>query len=112
MEQGSKPQGSCQTKGARLPCGQSHCLMAPLQALVWIAQIPQGLGCIEAAHHPRIIRTDGARVLLEVIQSHPLLQVCPSRGQLSKEVQCLPQVQVSPREEIPVLEALGQPQQL
>src|SRR5262249_14627650 len=110
MEQGSRPQGIGQTKGVRQPSSQGQCLMTPLQGLVWIAETPQGPGCIGEAPHPRVSRIDGgARVLLRVIQCKRLLQVGPSRAQLSKKVQCGPQSHVSQREEISVLAILGQP---
>ena len=36
MEQGSTPQGQCQTKGASQLSSQGQCLLTPLQALLWI----------------------------------------------------------------------------
>ncbi len=66
--------------------------MAPLQGLVGIAKLPQGPGCkVGEAIHPWVSRIDGgARVFLGVIQRNRLLQVWPSRGQLSKQGQGTP----------------------
>src|SRR5262249_43751644 len=53
MKPGGKVQRSSQAEGVRELLGQRESLVAPLQGLIWIAQMPQGKGCKVQAHHLR-----------------------------------------------------------
>ena len=68
--------------------GQREGLPAPPQGLIGIAQHPQALGRKAQAAHARVMAAveKGVRpVLPGVIESDPLLQVCPGRRPISDE---------------------------
>src|SRR5713101_8795142 len=104
-------QGPSQAERVRQLLSQGERLVAPLQGLLRIAKHPQGPSHIGQASHPRILHGTGA-VLLGVVEGHPLLQVLPGRGKLSKMEQGTPQRLVGPQEVSWVVHDLGQAQKL
>src|SRR5712692_9831546 len=98
MEYGSMTQGPSQAKGVSQLLGQDERRVAPLQGLVWIAQIPQSNGCMSQATHSGVMygSTVGmGSVLLRVIESNPLFKVLSARGELFRIEQSHPQQIVS-----------------
>jgi hypothetical protein len=91
MEPGSPEQGNSKAVGASPFSGESEMLMAALPGLLWIAQQPED--------HGRIDPTSPTAVLLEVVQSDRLLQVCTGRGQLTKPPQALAHLKVTGHKE-------------
>src|SRR5712692_8412590 len=111
MEYGSMTQGPSQAKGVRQLLGQGDRRVAPLQGLVWIAEIPQSNGCMSQATHSGVLygSTVSMRsVPLRVVKSNPLFKVLSARGKLSRIEQSHSQQIVSWHETGRVLYPLGQ----
>jgi hypothetical protein len=84
MNHGSKIQGIRQAVGMRELLGKGKGCVDFLHGLIWIAQMPKSAGGIDPTAHPRIIPHVEQARLLGVVESHPLLEVPPSRSQLSE----------------------------
>src|SRR5262249_36836941 len=91
MDMGHLAEGCSQTMGVRERLGQGQRLMAALQGLVRIAQLPQdstGKAQSVQAQAPSIA---GGQSGIPLREGNPLLAVRQSRGELSKLEPHLPQ---------------------
>ena len=115
MQHGSPVQGDGQTQGVGELLGQGQRRLAAGHRLVGVPEEPEGRASAIAATHPRVVpaveRGMGA-VPLRIIEPQPLFLVRPGGGQLAASEQGGPQGVVGLEQEVRVLEALGQAEEL
>ena len=100
MQDGSPTQGPHQAvRMLDLP-GQGERSLAPLQGLVWIAEVPEGLRRIDQARHPRVLLHQGDLGTMELrfIDRHPEFRMLPSPRKLAENKQGLAQHDMAPQE--------------
>ena len=99
--------------GVRQRLRQGERLLTPLQGLVWIAEHPQGQGCIGKACHPGSGAEDQSVVAAAgVVEGNSLLQVGTGRDEVAQRDTRYPPGMVGLQEEGRVVLALGQGEEL
>ncbi len=115
MQHGSPAQGHGETQGVGELLGQGQRRLDADHRLVGVPEEPEGMRRLHAATHPRVVpaveRGMGA-VPLRIIELHPLFQVWPGGSQLAAREQGGPQRVVGLEQQVRVLEALGQAEEL
>ena len=115
MQHGRPVQGHGETQGVGELLGQGQRRLAAGHRLVRVPEEPEGLRRAIAATHPGVVpaveRGMGA-VPLRVIEPQPLFLVRPGGGELAASEQGGPQGVVGLEQEVRVLEALGQAEEL
>src|SRR5215471_6426916 len=102
------------TKGVGVCLSQSACLMAPGESLIWIAQMPQGMGHQGPGENTKIhAKVHNMRaVLLAVVAGQTVVTMVTGRDKLSQVMQAPCQREVCLQEERGILDMLRQAEEL
>jgi hypothetical protein len=115
MQHGSPEQGQGETKGVVELLGQGQRRLHAGQRLGGVPEEPEGRRGLHAATHPRIVPTiehGMGAVPLRIIVPQPLFQVWPGGGQLAAMEQDGPQGVVGLEQQVRVVQALGEAEEL
>src|SRR5262245_44566489 len=114
MDSGSSKQSPRHAERVRQLLGPAERLLAALERLVGIAQIPQGSTDPGEATHlgVRAIAKDLGRRRLSVIKGYPLLRMCSRLDKLARHQRRLRQHHMSPHEKTGIVQVLSQGQEL